>query len=339
MNTGTNKRIVLASRPVGMPKESDFRLEEAPIPEPGPGQILVRNIYMSLDPYMRGRMNDAPNYAPPVGIGEVMVGGGVGEVMISNHPSWKVGQIVEGNFGWQHYAIPTYARLRRVDPTIAPISTANGVLGMPGMTAYFGLLDVGQPEPGDTVVVSAASGAVGAVVGQIAKIAGCRVVGIVGGPAKRDYILSELGFDGAIDYRSEDLDEALARECPRGVDVYFENVGGAIYDAITRHLALGARIAVCGRIAEYNAAEADLVPRNYRFFIAKRARMQGFLVYDFYHKWPEALDRMARWIREGRMKYREDMVEGLENAPRAFLRLFSGENFGKLLVKVCEEPR
>jgi NADPH-dependent curcumin reductase CurA len=334
----THRRIVLASRPQGMVSLENFRLEEVPVPTPGPGQILVRQIYQSLDPYMRGRMNDGPSYAPPVPVGGVMEAGGVGEIVASQHPDWKVGDIVEGRLGWQEYVVPPYERLRRVNPKHGPISTANGVLGMPGMTAYFGLLDVGQPQPGDTVVVSAASGAVGAVVGQIARIMGCRVVGLVGSQAKADYIVNELGFDAAINYRTENLMQALARECPRGIDVYFENVGGAIWDAVVEHLALGARVAVCGRIAEYNLAEPELVPRNMRFFIPKRVRMQGFLVFDFASRHPEATARMARWTKEGQIKYREDVVEGIENAPAAFLKLFSGENFGKLLVKVGAEP-
>lgn len=334
----THRRIVLASRPQGMVSLENFRLEEAPVPQPGPGQILVRQIYQSLDPYMRGRMNDGPSYAPPVPVGGVMEAGGVGEIVASQHPDWKVGEIVEGRLGWQEYCVPPYARLRKVDPSLAPISTANGVLGMPGMTAYFGFLDVGQPQPGDTVVVSAASGAVGAVVGQIARIIGCRVVGLVGSQAKADYITGELGFDAAINYRTEDLMQALGRECPDGIDVYFENVGGKVWDAVVEHLAVGARVAVCGRIAEYNLAEPELVPRNMRFLIPKRVRMQGFLVSDFESRHPAAIARMAKWIKAGQVKYREDVVDGIENAPAAFLKLFSGENFGKLLVKVGEDP-
>jgi NADPH-dependent curcumin reductase len=334
----THRRVVLAERPRGMVEERNFRLEDAPVPNPGPGQILVRQIYQSLDPYMRGRMNDGPSYATPVQIGEVMTAGGVGEIVASQHPDWKVGEIVEGSLGWQEYSVPAYARLRKVDTSLAPISTANGVLGMPGMTAYFGFLHIGLPQPGDTVVVSAASGAVGAVVGQIARTMGCRVVGIVGSQAKADYITGELGFDAAINYRTEDLMAVLARTCPTGINVYFENVGGAVWDAVVEHLAVGARVAVCGRIAEYNLAEPERVPRNMRFFVTKRVRMQGFLVYDFHHLWPEALARMAGWINSGAVHYREDVVEGIENAPSAFLRLFNGENFGKLLVKVGELP-
>lgn len=330
----THRRIVLASRPKGMVGLENFRLEEVPVPQPGPGQILVKQLYQSLDPYMRGRMNDGPSYAPPVPIGGVMEAGGVGEIVTSQHPDWKVGEIVEGRLGWQEYCVPSYARLRKVDASLGPISTANGVLGMPGMTAYFGFLDIGQPLPGDTVVVSAASGAVGAVVGQIARIMGCRVVGLVGSQAKADYITQELGFHAAINYRTENLLEALGRECPDGIDVYFENVGGAVWDAVVEHLALGARVAVCGRIAEYNLDGQELVPRNMRFLVSKRVRMQGFLVSDYQDKWPGAIARMARWIGSGEMKYKEDIVTGIENAPAAFLRLFRGENFGKLLIKL-----
>lgn len=333
----THRRIVLASRPNGMVSPDNFRLEEAPTPEPGPGQVLVRQIVMSLDPYMRGRINAVAGYAPNVQIDEVMTGGGVGEVVTSLHPDFKAGDIVEGTLGWQEYAVPGLARLRKIDPEIAPISTANGVLGMPGMTAYFGLLHVGEPRPGETVVVSAASGAVGAVVGQIAKLMGCRVVGVAGSPAKCAYVVDDLGFDACINYKTDDLDAALARLCPGGIDVYFENVGGKVYDAVTRNLAIGARIAVCGGIAEYNLAEPELIPRNTRFFIPLRARMQGFLVTDFLHLWPDALPRMAAWIADGKLKYREDWVDGLENAPTAFMKLFQGENFGKLLVRVAPD--
>jgi len=331
-----HRRIVLASRPEGMVRADNFRLETVPLPEPGPGQVLVRQLVMSLDPYMRGRLNAVATYAPNIQIGETMIAGGVGEVVRSLHPDFAEGDIVEGTLGWQEYSVPPLARLRKIDPGLAPISTANGVLGMPGMTAYFGLLHVGEPKPGETVVVSAASGAVGAIVGQIAKIMGCRVVGVAGGPEKCAYVVNELGFDACIDYKTSNLDEAFQRECFAGIDVYFENVGGRVYDAVTRNLAVGARIAVCGGIAEYNLPEPELVPRNTRFFIPMRARMQGFLVTDFHHLWPEALARMAGWIKEGRIKYREDWVEGLENAPEAFTRLFTGENFGKLLVRVAE---
>lgn len=334
----THRRIVLASRPNGMVSADNFRLEDAPTPIPAPGQVLVRQIVMSLDPYMRGRINEAAGYAPSVGVDQVMTGGGVGEVVQSLRPDFAVGDIVEGTLGWQEYSVPPMARLRKIDPAIAPISTANGILGMPGMTAYFGLLHVGEPKPGETVVVSAASGAVGSVVGQIAKLMGCRVVGVAGSPAKCAYVVDELGFDACINYKTDDLDAAFQEYCPSGINVYFENVGGKVYDAVTRNLALGARIAVCGGIAEYNLAEPELVPRNTRYFIPMRVRMQGFLVFDFHHLWPEALPRMAKWISNGDIKYREDWVDGLENAPEAFIRLFQGENFGKLLVRVGTDP-
>ena len=334
----THRRIVLASRPNGMVTADNFRLEEAPLPEPGPGQVLVRQAVMSLDPYMRGRINAVASYAPNVEIGAPMTGGGVGQIVRSLHPDFQEGDVVEGTLGWQEYAVPPMARLRKIDPKLAPISTANGVLGMPGMTAYFGLLHVGEPKPGETVVVSAASGAVGGIVGQIAKIAGCRVVGVAGSAEKCAYVVDELGFDACINYKTDDLDAGFAEHCPGGIDVYFENVGGKVYDAVTRNLAMGARIAVCGGIAEYNLAEPELVPRNTRFFIPLRARMQGFLVYDFHQHWGDALPKMATWIKDGRLKYREDWVEGLENAPEAFTRLFKGENFGKLLVRVGPDP-
>lgn len=333
-----HRRFVLASRPEGMVSPDNFRLEEVPLPEPRPGEVLVRQICMSLDPYMRGRMNATAGYAANVEIGETMVGGGVGQVVKSLTPAFAEGDIVEGGLGWQEYSVPPMERLRKIDPALAPISTANGVLGMPGMTAYFGLLHVGQPQPGETVVVSAASGAVGGIVGQIAKIMGCRVVGVAGSPEKCAYVVDELGFDACINYKTDDLDAGFAEHCPGGIDVYFENVGGKVYDAVTRNVALGARIAVCGGIAEYNLTEPELVPRNNRFFITMRARMQGFLVYDFHHLWPTALPRMAGWIADGKLKYREDWVEGFENAPDAFVRLFQGENFGKLLVRVAPDP-
>lgn len=333
----THRRVVLANRPNGMVSADNFRLEEVSIPEPRPGQVLVRQIIMSLDPYMRGRMNSVATYAPNIQIGEVMTAGGVGEVAVSLHPDFKVGDIVEGTLGWQEYSTPPLQRLRKIDRALAPISTANGVLGMPGMTAYFGLLHVGEPKPGETVVVSAASGAVGAIVGQIAKIMGCRVIGIAGSEAKCHYVVDDLGFDACINYKTEDLDVALKDKAPTGINVYFENVGGSIFDAITRNLAVGARIAVCGGIAEYNLSEPELVPRNTRFFIPMRARMQGFLVYDFYHLWPDALRHMAKWIDNGRIKYKEDWINGLENAPAGFVKLFQGDNFGKLLVRIAPD--
>ncbi len=334
-----NRKFVLATRPTGMPKESDFRLVEEAMPEPGDGELLVRVLYLSLDPYMRGRMRDAPSYVPPVGIGEVMTGGVVGEVLRSNDPDFATGEIVEGLLGWQEYAVSGGKGLRRIDPAAAPVSTALGILGMPGLTAYFGLLDVGRPEAGDTVVVSAGAGAVGAVVGQIAKIKGCRSVGIVGAQAKVDYIVGELGFDAGIDYRAgDDLDAALDKACPKGIDIYFDNVGGEITDAVFSHLATGARIVICGQISQYNLVRPEVGPRLLWPFIAKRLRMQGFLVFDFAERYPEGLEQLTRWLQVGKLKYKEDIVEGIENAPRAFLGLFNGKNLGKRLVRIADEP-
>jgi NADPH-dependent curcumin reductase CurA len=333
-----NERILLATRPVGYPKESDFRLEQQPIEQPGDGQFLVRVGYLSLDPYMRGRMSDAKSYATPVKPGELMVGGGVGRVEASRHPKLAVGDFVVGpNFGWQTYAVSNGAGISKVDPKLAPISTALGVLGMPGLTAYFGLLEIGQPRPGETVLVSAASGAVGAVVGQIAKIAGCRVVGIVGSDEKAKYIRDELGFDEAVNYRTAtDLTKAIGEACPNGVDIYFENVGGEILDAAMRNLNQRARIPVCGTIAEYNLDKLAVGPRLGRMLLINRARMEGFLVFDFHDQYPQALAALGRWVREGKIKYREDVVEGLKNAPQAFIGLMQGKNFGKLLVRVAK---
>jgi len=331
----TYRRVVLARRPPAEPAETDFRIEEVSMPEPGPGQALVRVIYMSLDPYMRGRMRDVASYAPPVGIGEVMTGGTVGEVVKSNHPGLKVGDIVEDRLGWQEYATGGAASMHKVDPSLAPISTANGVLGMPGMTAYFGLLEVGQPKPGETIVVSAASGAVGQVVGQIGKIMGCRVVGIAGGAKKCAFVKDELGFDACVDYKAgNDLDAALRAVCPNGIDVYFDNVGGEVSDAVLRNINFFGRVALCGSISQYNATTPPIGPRLLGTFVGKRVRAQGFIVTDFANKYEPAMRQMGDWIRSGKLKYREDIVEGIDKAPRAFIGLLRGENFGKMLVKM-----
>jgi NADPH-dependent curcumin reductase CurA len=331
-----NRRITLASRPDGYPTEANFKLVEAPVPSIGPGQVLIQTLYLSLDPYMRGRMNDAKSYAPPVELGATMVGGIVGRVIASEHKKYALGDIVEGRLGWQDYGVSDGRDLRKVDPAAGPISTAVGVLGMPGLTAYFGLLEVCQPRAGDTVVVSAAAGAVGQVVGQIAKLMGCRVIGIAGDARKIAYITQELGFDAAIDYKTEDLDRALAKTCPDGVDAYFDNVGGKVSEAVFRHLAYRPRIAICGQMALYNVEAPEPGSRSLRFMLVHRARMEGFLVSDFAERWPEGLKRLSRWVKDGKIKYREDVVEGLENAPKAFLRLMRGENFGKLVVKVAD---
>ncbi len=337
-STAINRRIVLAARPTGYPEISDFEIVATPVPEPGPGEILVRTLYLSLDPYMRHRMSDARSYASPAPLGEVMIGGIVGEVVASHRPEWRVGDIVEGRLGWQQYAVSDGTGLARVDPSLAPISTALGVLGMPGLTAYFGLLEVARPRPGDTVLVSAAAGAVGAVVGQIARIAGCRVVGIAGGPRKVDYLTGELGFDAGIDYKAEDdLGAAIAAACPGGVDVYFDNVGGAIADAALDNLARGARVAICGNISQSSLAAPEPGPRVQGKLMSAWASMQAFNVFQFSARHELARARLAGWLGDGRLTYREHVVDGIENAPRAFIGLLRGENFGKLIVKVGGE--
>jgi hypothetical protein len=331
----THRRVVLVRRPPGEPAESDFRIEEVAMPVPRHGEVLVKAAYLSLDPYQRGRMRDAASYAAAVGLGEVMTGGVVGEVVASQAPGFKAGDAVEGSLGWQEYAVAPATALRKVDPSLAPISTANGVLGMPGMTAYFGLLDVGQPKPGETVVVSAASGAVGQVVGQIGKIMGCRVVGIAGGPKKCAFVKDELGFDACLDYKAEkDLDAALKALCPNGIDVYFDNVGGDVSDAVFRNLAFFARVALCGSISQYNASAPTMGPRLFGTFVGKRVTMRGFIVSDFVNRWPPALRQMGAWVKAGKVKYREDVVQGIDKAPRAFIGMLRGENFGKMLVKM-----
>ena len=336
----TARRIVLASRPVGEPKPSDFRLEEFALPQPGPGQLLLRTKWLSLDPYMRGRMSDAPSYAKPVGIGEVMEGGTVAEVVASNNDSYKPGDIVLAHTGWQTHALSNGAGLRKLDPNVAPVQTALGVLGMPGMTAYSGLLEIGRPQSGETVVVSAASGAVGSVVGQIAKIKGARAVGIAGGPEKCKYVKGDLGFDDCIDHRAPEFAEKLKAACRKGIDVYFENVSGAVWDAVFPLLNTFARIPVCGLIAQYSATEAPEMKYKtsqiFRAVLTKRLTIRGFIVSDFAAKFPDFIRDMPQWIKEARIKYREDIAEGLENAPQAFMGLLKGKNFGKQLVRIAE---
>ena len=337
------QRIVLATRPVGAPKPQDFRLEAFAVPEAGPGQLLLRTLWLSLDPYMRGRMSDGPSYAAPVPIGGVMEGGTVSEVIASNNPGFAKGDIVLSRAGWQTHALSDGKGLGKIDPKLGSISTAVGVLGMPGMTAYTGLLDIGKPQPGETVVVAAASGAVGSAVGHIAKIKGARAIGIAGGKDKCDYVRNELGFDDCLDHRDPDLAAKLKDACPKGIDVYFENVGGAVFEAVFPLLNNFARVPVCGQIATYNATEMPAgelrTSALTRAILTKRLTLRGFIVSDFAARHGDFLRDMSEWLREGRIKYREDVVDGLEMAPRALIGLLRGENFGKMLVRVAAEGR
>lgn len=331
-----NRQFVLASRPVGLPKESDFKLIETPLPDLKDGEVLVRTLYLSVDPYMRGRISGMRSYAAPVEIGQVMVGGGIARVVESKNPGFAPGDVVDIYMGWQEYAISNGRGLRKLDASIAPVSTGLGVLGMTGLTAYFGLLDVCDPKPGETVVVSGAAGAVGSVVGQIAKIKGCRAVGIAGGDDKVAWILSECGYDAAFNYKTTENYPAKLKElCPNGIDVYFDNVGGAITDAVFGQLNVGARISICGQISQYNNTKVEMGPRLFGALIVARAKVQGFLVSDYASRFGPALAEMAGWLKAGKLKYREDIVEGFENLPKAFIGLFEGENIGKRLVKVA----
>ena len=335
-----NHRITLAARPVNRPVQpTDFRADTAPIPEPAAGEVLLRTLYLSLDPYMRGRMSEAKSYAQPTQIGDVMIGEVVAEVAASNDPALVPGDTVLARSGWQEYAVMPAKGLIKVDGSKAPLSHYLGVLGMPGMTAYFALLDIGKPKPGQTVLVSAASGAVGQVVGQIAKLKGCRVIGIAGGPDKCAYVTHDLGFDAAIDYRGKDM-AALVAElavlAPQGIDVYFDNVGGVIHDAAMASLALNARIIIVGAVAIYDRLETqDTGARWMRQILAKRARMEGFLVFDYDHRRAEFLADMTAWLRGGLIRYREDVTEGLANTPEAFIGMLAGKNMGKQLIHVA----
>jgi NADPH-dependent curcumin reductase CurA len=331
------KRVVLAARPVGEPKLSDFRIEDYPIPIPGEGQVLVRTIWLSLDPYMRGRMSDGPSYATPVPIDGVMEGGTVNEVLASHRPGFAKGDIVLARSGWQTHALSDGKDLRKVDPQHGPISTAVGVLGMPGMTAYAGLLDIGRPQAGETVVVAAASGAVGSAVGQIAKLKGARAVGIAGGADKCRYVKQELGFDDCIDHRDPDLAARLKDACPKGIDVYFENVGGAVFEAVFPLLNVFARVPVCGLIAQYNDTQAIVpkwAPSMMRHLLTKRLTIRGFIVNDFAARHADFLRDMSQWVGEGKVKYREFVTEGLDSAPAALIGLLKGATVGKQLVRV-----
>jgi len=340
MTERQNRQIVLRRRPVGEPRADDFELVTTPIADPGEGEMLLKTLWLSLDPYMRGRMNDAKSYAPPVKLGGLMVGGTVSQVLASRISEYQAGDIVSGNHGWQEFAIgrPGDDRIAKVNPDLAPISTAVGVLGMPGFTAYFGLLRVGEPKAGETVVVSAAAGAVGSAVGQIAKIEGCRAVGVAGGRTKCQHVVEELGFDACIDYKAGSLEADLRAACPDGIDVYFENVGGAVLDAVVPLLNPGSRVPICGFISAYNARSRSEVRSPFDVLGALESPPihRFFLVGEWTPEYPEAIATLAGWIEQGKLRYRESIAEGLENAPRAFIGLLRGENLGKQLVRIAD---
>src|ERR1700712_4459147 len=333
-----NAQVRLAARPSGLPTDETWEHTSEPVPEPGDGELVVRNLYLSLDPAMRGWLNDAPSYVPPVGLGEVMRAGAVGVVEASNSPKFAVGSYVSGMFGVQEYATSDGSGVVAVDPSRASLPTYLGTLGMPGLTAYFGLFDVGALAEGDTVVVSGAAGAVGTVVGQLAKIRNCRVIGIAGGPEKCRWITEELGFDVAIDYKNSDVRSELKAAAPDGVDVYFDNVGGSILEAVLGRLALRARIVLCGAVSQYNADGGMAGPRNYMNLLVFRARMEGFVVFDYAKRYKEGVAQMAAWMAEGKLTAHEDVAEGtVADFPDTLLRLFRGENLGKLVLKVAGE--
>lgn len=335
-----NRRFVLAARPKGAPTAANFRLEQTPLPVPKDGEMLLRTLYLSLDPYMRGRMSDAPSYAAPVEVGGVMVGGTVSRVEESKHPDFRQGDLVQAYSGWQDYALSNGAGVMKLDPQMPRPSYAVGVLGMPGFTAWYGLLEIGAPKAGETLVVAAATGAVGSAVGQIGKLKGCRVVGIAGGPEKCEYALREFGFDACLDHRKPDLPKRLAEACPGGIDIYFENVGGAVFDAVLPLLNIFARVPVCGLISQYNATSLppgpDRTPLLLGALLRKRMRMQGYIISDRNELYPKFLRDMTHWVQQGLVKSREDVVEGLENAPQAFIGMLEGRNFGKLVVRVSD---
>jgi NADPH-dependent curcumin reductase CurA len=339
MAQGTNRQITLSSNPQGEPVLANFAAAESAIPEPGAGQLLLRNKYLSLDPYMRGRMSTARSYAKGFEIGQTLGGGTVSEVMASNNSNFAPGDIVLAMGGWQDYALSSGEGLVRIDAGLAPVTTALGVLGMPGMTAYTGLTNIGNPKPGETVVVAAAAGPVGSTVGQIARLKGCRAVGIAAGN-KLDYLTKELGFDAALDRRSPDLKDELREACPLGIDIYFENVGGAVWEAVLPLLNDFARIPVCGLIAHYNDTQLppgpDRMSTLMRMVLTRRLRIQGFIVWDFASQRDDFLRDVSAWVREGKIKYREDIVDGLEKAPEAFIKLLRGDNFGKMIVKIAD---
>ncbi|EMK3322043.1 NADP-dependent oxidoreductase [Vibrio vulnificus] len=343
MTQPTNRQIVLASRPVGAPTAENFALNQSDIPTPAQGEMLLRSVYLSLDPYMRGRMSDAKSYAEPVGIDEVMVGGTVCQVEVSNHAEFEVGEWVLAYTGWQDYAISNGEGLIKLGKQPSHPSYALGVMGMPGFTAYMGLLDIGQPKEGDTLVVAAATGAVGSMVGQIGKLKGCRVIGIAGGEEKCQFAKETLGFDECIDHKATDFAEQLAKVCHNGIDIYFENVGGKVFDAVMPLLNTGARIPLCGLISQYNATSLPEGPDRMSMLMAqlliKRIKMQGFIIFDDYgHRYGEFAADMSQWLAQGKIHYREHLVQGLENAPDAFIGLLEGKNFGKMVVQT-NQPR
>ena len=317
-----------------MPIESDFQLVGAQLPTAGPGQILVKIAFWSVDPYMRGRINGVRTYVDPVLVGDLMEGGTIGQVIDSKNERYQPGDYVLGVWGWQEYAVSDGQGLQKLNPQLAPVSTALGVLGMPGMTAYFGFLEICQPKPGETVVVSGAAGAVGSLVGQIAKIKGCRAIGIAGSDDKIDFIVNELGFDGGFNYQTKpDYSARLKELCPDGIDCYFDNVGGTITDAVFPLLNTFARVSICGQISQYNLGKPDLGPRLLPWVLIKQARVEGFIVLRWMQRWPEGVTQLAQWLKEGKIKYRETIVEGFENIPRGFIGMLSGQNTGKMLVK------
>lgn len=338
MTNHVNRRIVLASRPTGAPVAENFRLEESEKPQPQPGEMLLRSVYLSLDPYMRGRMSDTKSYADPVALDEVMVGGTVCQVEASNHPDYEVGEWVLAFTGWQDYGISDGEGLIKLGKNPTHPSYALGVMGMPGFTAYMGLLDIGQPKAGDTLVVAAATGAVGSMVGQIGKLKGCRVIGVAGGEQKCRYAVEKLGFDLCLDHKADDFEQQLAAACDQGIDIYFENVGGEVFDAVMPLLNTGARVPLCGLISQYNATSLPEGPDRMSMLMAqlliKRIKMQGFIIFDDYgHRYGEFAADMGQWLSEGKIHYREHLVEGFDKAPEAFIGLLEGKNFGKLVIK------
>jgi NADPH-dependent curcumin reductase CurA len=336
-----NHQIRLAQRPIGTPTRDNWAFTSEPVQEPAGGGVLIKTLSLSLDPAMRGWMNDAKSYIPPVGIGEVMRAGGVGKVIASQNPKFAIGDLVSATLGVQEYLLLAEDQIKRhgvfkINPQLGSINQWLNVLGMPGMTGYFGLLDIGQPKPGETVVVSGAAGAVGQTVGQLARIKGCRVVGIAGGRAKCDWVVNELGFDACIDYKAGNVKAALKEHCPKGVDIYFDNVGGDILDDVLARLARGARIVICGAISQYNTTTPVQGPKNYLSLLVNRARMEGMVVFDYADRFPVAVAELAGLLKDGRMKSKEDVVHGLESFPEALVKLFTGGNFGKLVLQVAD---